>query len=174
MSSAGNCSNPAKRPIDQVCEHFGPSIYVNSDGQYRSCPTAANRVYGNRNAKRWLETMLHPLIHQRSGEAIRRPIPGPVMCWSWCRYCSKPIFSPWSIAYWRSIVPAEVQIERLMKRDRHRPQELANSMVAQQLDNPARASSARTTVSTTAVTARASMRGSPTCTVATCNSRRVE
>ena len=125
---------PDEPAFHQVCTHFGSSIQK-SDG---SIDRARLReiVFGNRDEKRWLETMLHPLIYQRSSEAIRAHAGA-----SYVLVVVPLLFE----TNFQSLVdrvlavdcPAEVQIERLLKRD-HIDRDLATSMLAQQLDNHTR------------------------------------
>jgi dephospho-CoA kinase len=119
---------------EQVHEHFGDAILA-ADG---SIDRARLRqiVFNRSDEKSWLETMLHPLIYQRSREAIRRHAGA-----SYVLVVVPLLFE----TDFQSLVdrvlavdcPAETQIERLVRRDRI-DRELACRMVAQQLDNEAR------------------------------------
>ena len=125
---------PGEPACEQVREHFGEAILA-PDG---SIDRARLReiVFSRSDEKSWLETMLHPLIYQRSGEAIRAHVRADYVL------LVVPLLFETNF---QSLVdrvlavdcPAETQIERLVKRDRI-DHELARRMVAQQLDNETR------------------------------------
>ena len=59
---------PDEVAYDQVCAHFGDSI-LDARRQIDRA-RLRRRVFTNPDDKTWLESMLHPLIYQRSHEAI--------------------------------------------------------------------------------------------------------
>lgn len=122
---------PGEPAFRQVCAHFGPSIQKPDGGIDRA--RLREIVFGNRDAKRWLETMLHPLIFQRSSEAIREHA-GAAYVLVVVPLLFETNFQSLVDRVLAVDCPAELQIERLMQRD-HIDRELAASMLAQQLDN---------------------------------------
>jgi dephospho-CoA kinase len=125
---------PGEPAYRQVCERFGDEI-LGADGKI---DRAALRriVFSDPKQKKWLETMLHPLIYQRSHDAIVRH--------SAAAYVLLVVPLLFETNF-QSLVdrilvvdcPAEQQIIRLMKRD-NIDEELARSMLAQQLSNEQR------------------------------------
>jgi dephospho-CoA kinase len=125
---------PGELAYDQVCDHFGDSIR----GPDEQIDRAKLReiVFTDPDAKTWLENILHPQVYRRSHEAILEH--------------GKAIYVLVVVPLlfetnFQSLVdrvlvvdcPAEVQIERLLKRD-HIDEPLARSMLAQQLSNSER------------------------------------
>lgn len=125
---------PGELAYDQVREHFGDEI-LQADGKIDR-GRLREIVFSQRDAKSWLEKILHPLIYQRSLEAIR--------AYSRADYVLVVVPLLFETNF-QSLVdrvlavdcPAEEQIERLVRRDRISP-ELAGRMLAQQLDNSTR------------------------------------
>jgi dephospho-CoA kinase len=125
---------PGELAYRQVREHFGDAI-LKSDGSIDR-GKLREIVFGQRDEKSWLEKMLHPLIYQRSLEAIRAH--------SRADYVLVVVPLLFETNF-QSLVdrvlavdcPAEQQAERLVKRDGI-SRELAASMLAQQLDNQTR------------------------------------
>lgn len=125
---------PGELAFDQVCAHFGDRI-VKSDGKIDRS-RLREIVFNNRDEKSWLETMLHPLIFQRSHDAIANH--------SAAHYVLVVIPLLFETNF-QSLVdrilvvdcPAEQQIERLIKRD-HIDETLARKMLSQQLTNDER------------------------------------
>ncbi len=125
---------PGELAFDQVCAHFGDRI-IKSDGAIDRS-RLREIVFSQRDEKSWLETMLHPLIFQRSHDAIA--------AYSTANYVLVVIPLLFETNF-QSLVdrilvvdcPAEQQIERLIKRD-HIDEALARKMLAQQLSNDER------------------------------------
>jgi dephospho-CoA kinase len=125
---------PGELAYRQVCEHFGSAI-LSADGEI---DRAALRklVFSNPRHKSWLEKMLHPLIYQRSHDAIKQH--------SRAAYVLVVVPLLFESSF-QSLVDrvlavdcsAEQQIHRLMKRD-NIDEDLARSMLAQQLSNAER------------------------------------
>lgn len=125
---------PGERAYTQVREHFGDDI-VGADGRIVRA-RLREIVFNDRRHKAWLETMLHPLIYQRSFETIRQ----------YRRAAYVLVVIPLLFeTNFQSLVdrilvvdcPAETQIERLVRRDGI-DAELARKMLAQQLSNDER------------------------------------
>ena len=125
---------PGELAYRQVCAHFGSDI-LGADGKI---DRAALRklVFSDPQHKSWLEKMLHPLIYQRSHDAIKQN--------SRANYVLVVVPLLFETNF-QSLVdrvlavdcPAEQQIRRLMKRD-NIDKDLAHSMLAQQLGNAQR------------------------------------
>jgi len=122
---------PGESAFRQVSEHFGDAI-LGDDGRIDRVKLR-QLVFSNPREKSWLEKMLHPLIYQRSLEAIRQHRKAPYVL------VVVPLLFETNF---QSLVdrilvvdcPAEVQIERLMQRDQI-DATLANKMIEQQLSN---------------------------------------
>ena len=122
---------PGELAFDQVCAKFGDEI-LRPDGSIDR-KRLREIVFNDRAAKIWLETMLHPLIFQRSLEAIQTRADGDYVL------VVVPLLFETNF---QSLVdrvlavdcPAERQIERLLKRDRI-DAKLARKMLDQQLSN---------------------------------------
>ncbi len=122
---------PGELAFDQVCAKFGDEI-LQPDGSIDR-KRLREIVFNDRAAKIWLETMLHPLIFQRSLEAIQTRADGDYVL------VVVPLLFETNF---QSLVdrvlavdcPAERQIERLLKRDRI-DAKLARKMLDQQLSN---------------------------------------
>lgn len=118
----------------QVCEHFGPQILMENGDIDRA--RLRRIVFAEPTQKSWLETMLHPLIYQRSHQAIIEHAGA-----SYVLVVVPLLFE----TNFQSLVdrilvvdcPAEQQIERLIKRDGI-DEALARSMLGQQLGNAER------------------------------------
>jgi len=125
---------PGELAYDQVCAHFGNSILKKANKIDRA--RLREVVFTNPAEKSWLETMLHPLIYQRSHEAVLKQ--------SWASYVMVVIPLLFETNF-QSLVdrilvvdcPAELQIERVVKRD-NIDESLARKMMAQQLSNSQR------------------------------------
>lgn len=122
---------PGELAFGQVCEHFGETILRSDGGIDRK--RLREIVFNEPAAKTWLETMLHPLIFQRSLEAIR-----DCAAAAYVLVVVPLLFE----TNFQSLVdrvlavdcPAERQIERLVRRDRIDAR-LAQKMLDQQLSN---------------------------------------
>ena len=118
----------------QVCEHFGNGILTADGGIDR--PELRKLVFSSPDHKTWLENMLHPLIYQRSREAMQQQ--------SHAAYVLLVVPLLFETSF-QSLVdrvlavdcPAEQQVLRLLKRD-NIDEHLARSMLAQQLSNDER------------------------------------
>lgn len=125
---------PGELGYRQVSEHFGDSI-LKADGEIDRA-RLREIVFNQRQQKTWLETMLHPLIYQRTLDAIRAHARADYVL------VVVPLLFETNF---QSLVdrvlavdcPAEQQVERLVKRDGIE-RELAVKMLAQQLDNATR------------------------------------
>jgi len=125
---------PGELAFDQVCAHFGPDI-VSSDGKIDRA-RLREIVFSNPDEKSWLETMLHPLIYQRSHDAIVTKVRAHYVL------VVVPLLFETNF---QSLVdrilvvdcPSAKQIERLVKRD-HIKESLARKMLSQQLENTER------------------------------------
>ena len=125
---------PGELAFDQVCSHFGANI-VNADGRIDRA-RLREIVFNNPDEKSWLETMLHPLIFQRSHDAIVANAGADYVL------VVVPLLFETNF---QSLVdrilvvdcPATQQIERLVKRD-HIDESLARKMLSQQLSNAER------------------------------------
>lgn len=125
---------PGELAYDQVCAHFGSDI-LNPD---KSIDRAKLRkiVFSKPDEKSWIEAMLHPLIYQRSHEAMLEHARA-----SYVLVVIPLLFE----TNFQSLVdrilvvdcPAELQVERLVKRD-HIDEALARKMMSQQLSNSER------------------------------------
>ena len=63
-----NLLAPGEQAYRQVCAHFGNKILF-ANGEINRA-TLRNIIFSDPQQKSWLETMLHPLIFQRSHDAI--------------------------------------------------------------------------------------------------------
>ena len=125
---------PGELAYRQVCAHFGDSI-LNNDGEIDRA-RLREIVFTRAKEKSWLEAMLHPLIYQRSHDAI--------LAYSAADYVLVVIPLLFETNFQALVdrilvvdCPADQQIERLVKRD-NIDEALARRMLAQQLDNSAR------------------------------------
>ncbi len=129
---------PGELAYQQICSHFGKGILFDNGEINRAA--LRKIVFSNPQQKSWLETMLHPLIFQRSHDAIIEN--------SGAQYVLVVVPLLFETNF-QSLVdrilvvdcPADLQIQRLMKRD-DIDEALANSMLAQQLSNSERLSRA--------------------------------
>jgi dephospho-CoA kinase len=129
-----NLLAPGELAYRQVCAHFGKQILFDNGEIDRA--TLRNIIFSNPQQKSWLETMLHPLIFQRSHDAIVENSRA-----SYVLVVVPLLFE----TNFQSLVdrilvvdcPADQQIQRLKKRD-DIDDNLANSMLAQQLSNAER------------------------------------
>lgn len=120
-----------EQAYEQVVEHFGPGILLDNGDIDRA--QLRRIVFAEPRHKTWLETMLHPLIYQRSHREIMEHAGA-----SYVLVVVPLLFE----TNFQSLVdrilvvdcPAEIQIERLVKRDSI-DEALARSMLDQQLDN---------------------------------------
>ena len=125
---------PGQLAYQQVCTHFGSDILDADDRIDRA--RLRKIVFTDPDEKSWLETMLHPLIYQRSHEAVLEH--------SRTDYVLVVIPLLFETNF-QSLVdrilvvdcPPEVQIERLVKRD-NIDEDLARKMISQQLGNAER------------------------------------
>ena len=125
---------PGEQAYRQVCDHFGKQILFDNGEIDRA--TLRNIIFSSPQQKSWLETMLHPLIFRRSHDAIIENSRA-----SYVLVVVPLLFE----TNFQSLVdrilvvdcPADQQIQRLMKRDEI-DNNLANSMLAQQLTNAQR------------------------------------
>jgi dephospho-CoA kinase len=129
-----NLLAPGEQAYRQVCTHFGKQILFASGEINRVA--LRNIIFSNPQQKSWLETMLHPLIFQRSHDAIIENSRA-----SYVLVVVPLLFE----TNFQSLVdrilvvdcPADQQIRRLMKRD-DIDKNLAHNMLAQQLSNAER------------------------------------
>jgi len=129
-----NLLEPGELAFDQVCAHFGQGI-VSADGKIDRV-RLREIIFNNHDEKSWLETMLHPLIYQRSHDAIITKAGADYVL------VVVPLLFETNF---QSLVdrilvvdcPSAQQIERLVKRDRIK-ESLARKMLSQQLENAER------------------------------------
>lgn len=125
---------PGQLAYRQARQHFGEDI-VDADGQIKRADLR-QIVFTDRTQKSWLENMLHPLIFQHSHDAILQHARADYVL------VVIPLLFETNF---QSLVdrilvvdcPAEIQIERLTRRD-HIDESLAHKMLAQQIDNDSR------------------------------------
>lgn len=125
---------PGELAYDQVRGHFGASILNAEDKIDRA--RLREIVFDNHSEKSWLETMLHPLIFQRSHDAIVANADADYVL------VVIPLLfeTNFQALVDRILVvdcPAALQIERLVRRDRIN-KALAQKMLSQQLQNSER------------------------------------
>ncbi len=125
---------PGERAFSQVVDHFGESILADDGGIDRA--ELRRIVFGQAEQKSWLEAMLHPLIFQRSHDAMKQQA-GAVYVMVVIPLLFETNFQALIDRILVVDCPADVQIERLMRRDRI-DETLARSMLAQQLGNEQR------------------------------------
>jgi dephospho-CoA kinase len=125
---------PGEHAFNQVCNHFGRRILGPDDQIDRA--ELRRIVFTDATEKSWLETMLHPLIFQRSHNAMLEHSRSDYVV------VVVPLLFETNF---QSLVdrilvvncPAELQIERLVKRDQI-DEELARNMLSQQMSNAER------------------------------------
>ncbi|MCP4767011.1 MAG: dephospho-CoA kinase [Gammaproteobacteria bacterium] len=125
---------PDELAFRQVVGHFGKDILLSNGAIDRA--RLREIVFSNGQQKSWLETMLHPLIYQRSHDAMRAHSTAAYVL------LVVPLLfeSGFQSLVDRVLVidcPAEQQVRRLIKRDGI-DESLAQKMLAQQLGNPER------------------------------------
>ena len=133
-----NLLAPGEQAYHQVCAHFGEHILFDNGEIDRA--KLRNIIFSDPQQKSWLETMLHPLIFQRSHDAIVENSRA-----SYVLVVVPLLFE----TNFQSLVdrilvvdcPSDQQVERLMKRD-DIDETLAHSMLKQQLSNTERLQSA--------------------------------
>lgn len=134
---------PGELAYDQVCAHFGKDILDTNNNIDRA--RLREIVFSDPAEKSWLETMLHPLIYQRSHEAALEHSRA-----SYVVVVIPLLFETNFQSLTDRILvvdcPAGVQIERLMKRD-NIDESLARKMMAQQLSNSERLARAHDIIS---------------------------
>ena len=129
---------PGENAYNQVCRHFGKRILGPNDEIDRA--ELRKIVFTEATEKSWLETILHPLIFQRSHNAMLEHSRSDYVL------VVVPLLFETNF---QSLVdrilvvdcPAELQIERLVTRD-HIGEALARNMLSQQLGNAERLSKA--------------------------------
>lgn len=122
---------PGELAYRQACTQFGKGILLPNGAIDRA--SLRKIVFSDRNQKSWLEAMLHPLIYQRSHDAMVEH--------SRADYVLLVVPLLFETNF-QSLVdrilvvdcPAEQQIRRLMKRDGI-DEKLAHNILAQQLGN---------------------------------------
>lgn len=125
---------PGESAYHQLCEHFGDSM-VTADGLIDR-KKLRRLIFSNTEEKAWLETMLHPLIYQRSQNSIAEN--------STADYVLIVIPLLFETNFQAQVdricvvnCTADLQIERLVKRDKI-DETLARKMLDQQLSNDQR------------------------------------
>lgn len=129
-----NLLDPGEKAYTQVIQHFGESIVT--EDQRIDRKRLRQLIFTQPEEKHWIETMLHPLIYQRCHQAIQKHASAAYLL------LVVPLLfeSNFQTLVDRICVvscPAEIQLERLVKRD-HIEAELAGKMIAQQLSNQQR------------------------------------
>jgi dephospho-CoA kinase len=129
---------PGEPGYQQVYDHFGDSIIDANNEIDRA--RLRQIVFSNADEKTWLESMLHPLIYQRSHDAILEHAKA-----NYVLVVIPLLFEPNFPALVDRILvgdcPAQLQLERLLKRDLI-DEALALKMLAQQWSNSTRLSRA--------------------------------
>jgi len=125
---------PGEIAYQRLCERFGDSIVT--DGGLIDRKKLRQLIFSNAEEKAWLETMLHPLIYQRSQKDIQDN--------SAADYVLVVIPLLFETNFQAQVericvvnCPAELQIKRLIKRDKI-DETLARKMLDQQLSNDQR------------------------------------
>jgi dephospho-CoA kinase len=125
---------PGEIAYQRLCEHCGDSIVTNDGLIDRK--KLRQLIFSNAEEKAWLETMLHPLIYQRSQKDIQDN--------STADYVIVVIPLLFETNFQTQVericvvnCPAELQIKRLIKRDKI-DETLARKMLDQQLSNDQR------------------------------------
>lgn len=129
-----NLLDPGEKAYSQVIQHFGESIVA--EDQRIDRKRLRQLIFTQPEEKHWIETMLHPLIYQRGHQAIQKHASAAYLL------LVVPLLfeSNFQTLVDRICVvscPAEIQLERLVKRDQIEA-ELAGRMIAQQLSNQQR------------------------------------
>jgi dephospho-CoA kinase len=125
---------PDEDAFTQVITHYGNDILSDSGSIDRV--KLRQIIFSSDIEKKWLETMLHPLIYHRSHDAILKNAAADYVL------LVVPLLLETNF---QSLVdrilvvdcPAEIQIARLLERD-NIDSELAHKMLSQQLSNPER------------------------------------
>ena len=125
---------PDEDAFTQVITHYGNDILSDSGSIDRV--KLRQIIFSSDIEKKWLETMLHPLIYHRSHDAILKNAAADYVL------LVVPLLLETNF---QSLVdrilvvdcPAEIQIDRLLERD-NIDSELAHKMLSQQLSNPER------------------------------------
>jgi dephospho-CoA kinase len=125
---------PGELAYRQVCDHFGDDI-LGTDGEIDRA-ILRRLVFSNPQHKSWLEKMLHPLIYQRTHDAVKQ-YSGAAYVLVVVPLLFESSFQSLADRVLAVDCPAEQQIRRLIKRD-NIDEDLARSMLAQQLSNAER------------------------------------
>ena len=125
---------PGESAFEQVREHFGEEI-LDSNGNIDRV-RLREIVFTQTLEKRWLEAMLHPLIYQRSHDAIVENA-GEDYVLVVVPLLFETNFQSLVDRVLAVDCPAEIQIERLVRRDKI-DESLAQKMLDQQLSNDER------------------------------------
>lgn len=125
---------PGELAYRQVRDHFGKAILDDAGGINRA--SLRQLVFSDPQHKSWLEKMLHPLIYQRCHDAILQHKRATYVL-AVVPLLFESNFQPLVDRVLAVDCPAEEQIRRLMKRDGI-DEELARSMLAQQMSNAKR------------------------------------
>ena len=133
---------PGELAFRQAVAHFGKDILLPNGAIDRA--RLREIVFSDKKQKSWLETMLHPLIYQRSHDAMLEHSASDYVL------LVVPLLfeSSFQSLVDRVLVvdcPAEQQIRRLVKRDGI-DEDLAQKMLAQQMSNPERIAKAHDTI----------------------------
>ena len=104
---------PGQPALDLISQHFGPDILL-SDGALNR-RALRERIFNSVEDKRWLNTLLHPLIHKLTHDKIEQAI-SPYILWV------VPLLVENNLQEKANRVlvvdvPVECQIERTIKRD---------------------------------------------------------
>jgi len=129
-----NLLEPGELAFSQAVTHFGRDILLPDGAIDRA--RLRKIVFSDRKQKSWLETMLHPLIYQRSHDAVAGHS-GADYVLLVVPLLFESNFQPLVDRILVVDCPAEQQIRRLMKRDGI-DESLAQKMLAQQLGNSER------------------------------------
>jgi dephospho-CoA kinase len=129
-----NLLKPGELAFRQAVDHFGEDI-LRADGSIDRV-RLRKIVFSDARQKSWLEKMLHPLIYQRSHDAVASLTSADYVLLV-VPLLFESNFQPLVDRILVVDCPAEQQIRRLMKRDGI-DEDLAQNMLAQQMANSER------------------------------------
>lgn len=134
---------PGTNALSRIAEHFGSGV-LNSDRSLNR-ENLRKKIFEDSEERRWLELLLHPLIGVRTMELVEQAKSPYVIV-------VNPLLRARSGSYDCVLVvdvPTEVQVQRIVERDGIST-ELAESMIASQIDRDARLAIADEVIENTA------------------------
>lgn len=104
---------PGQPALQSISQHFGPEMLLPDGGLNRRA--LREKIFNSPDDKRWINALLHPLIHQRTGYLIQQA-PSPYVLWV------VPLLVENNLQDQADRilvvdVPVECQIQRTMQRD---------------------------------------------------------